>query len=539
MDALRLIRTARHLRPVQIWGRLAEPLPRPAPRSTGSPLRRPTAGAWAPPIARDDPFQGPDRLRFLNEDADVSGASAWRDRSRSHLWLYNLHYFDALTSATDAEGRRRRARLLARWIAENPIGGGPGWEPYPVSLRIVNWIKWSLAGAPFGPDWLASLAAQARWLERRIEWRLLGNHLIANAKALIFVGLYFEGPEAERWRLHGLRLLGGQLHEQLLADGGHFERSPMYHAIILEDLLDLINLAGAMGQGGREVADWIAASRAMRRWLRVMSHPDGEIGFFNDAAFGIAAPLAALEAYAARLGLPPVSDNLAPLEALTASGYVRIAAGDAAALLDVAPVGPDCQPGHAHADTLSFELSLGAERLIVNGGVSAYGADARRQQERATRSHSTVEVAGGNSSEVWAGFRVGRRARPFDLQMGEADDLAVSCAHDGYRHLRGSPVHRRGWRMTPNSLAITDGIEGGRACAVARHHLGPGVKAEAGADWRSGRIVTPGGRSITWRASEPVTIQASEWRPRFGERMATQQLVFPVGRRPLNVVLSW
>jgi len=93
--------------------------------------------------------------------------------------------------------------------------------------------------------------------------------------------------------------------------------------------------------------------------------------------------------------------------------------------------------------------------------------------------------------------------------------------------------------MTPNSLAITDGIEGGRACAVARHHLGPGVKAEAGADWRSGRIVTPGGRSITWRASEPVTIQASEWRPRFGERMATQQLVFPVGRRPLNVVLSW
>jgi uncharacterized heparinase superfamily protein len=37
--------------------------------------------------------------------------------------------------------------------------------------------------------------------------------------------------------------LRSELPEQVLADGGNFERSPMYHAIFLEDVLDLINAA--------------------------------------------------------------------------------------------------------------------------------------------------------------------------------------------------------------------------------------------------------------------------------------------------------
>ena len=108
----------------------------------------------------------------------------------------------------------------------------------------------------------------------------------------------------------------------------------------------------------------------MLDWLAAMTHPDGRIAFFNDGAFGIAAESADLDAYARRLGLRP---GRAPGEGalwLAASGYARLARGDQVALLDMAPVGPDYLPGHAHADTLSFEWSVGEERVVVNGGVS-------------------------------------------------------------------------------------------------------------------------------------------------------------------------
>src|SRR5690606_3223286 len=78
------------------------------------------------------------------------------------------------------------------------------------------------------------------WLERRIEWHLLGNHLFANAKALFIAGLYFQGPEANRWRAKGASILSRELREQILEDGGQFERTPMYHLLALEDVQDLL-----------------------------------------------------------------------------------------------------------------------------------------------------------------------------------------------------------------------------------------------------------------------------------------------------------
>ncbi|HEX4199624.1 MAG TPA: alginate lyase family protein [Caulobacteraceae bacterium] len=541
MDGLRLLRTVRHLKPIQVFGRLVEPLPRPAPAPAPAPGRRSLARPWAPPAERAPSLVGPARLRLLNEEHEVAAAAAWNDPRRSRLWLYNLHYFDMLASRANAEQSAWARALVERWIVENPPGQGAGWEPYPVSLRMVNWIKWALAGQPFEPSWLDSLAVQARWLERRIEWRLLGNHLIANAKALAFAGLFFDGPEAERWRRKGLGLMRRQLGEQVLADGGHFERSPMYHAIVLEDLLDLINLVRATGcETLVDLAGWTATAAAMRRWLAVMTHPDGEIGFFNDAAFGVAARPAALRAYAGRLGLCAAEDAPAPLETLPESGYVRMSAGDATALLDIAPIGPDHLPGHAHADTLSFELSLGEERVIVNGGVSAYGEDARRQTERSTASHSTVEIGGENSSEVWAGFRVGRRARPRDVQVRGGAPLEVAAAHDGYRGLPGAPLHRRRWRMQAGGLAVSDTIEAGDAPAGwARYHLAPGVEVAADAEGRQGVLLTPGGRRIRWRASGRACAQPSEWRPEFGVRLPTVQLAAPVGPGGLDVVFEW
>ncbi|MFO1266417.1 MAG: heparinase II/III-family protein [Rubrivivax sp.] len=143
-------------------------------------------------------------------------------------------------------------------------------------------------------------------------------------------------------------------------------------------------------------------------------------------------------------------------------------------------IGPDYLPGHAHADTLSFELSLHGREVIVNRGTSVYGEGPRRQLERSTAAHSTVQLGTQDSSEVWAGFRVGRRARPLEVSI---EGWQIAAAHDGYAHLPGRPLHRRCWRFeSDHALVAEDRIEPAAATrehpALARFHLAPGLRCE-------------------------------------------------------------
>lgn len=527
--------TMRHLRPVQLYGRawfrFARPVPdlRPAP-----PLRHAVARGWTAPAEHHPRVVGRERFSLLGESHTLAD-HGWDDPALPKLWRYNLHYFDDL-SAEGARGRLAWHReLLWRWVAENPPAAGTGWEPYPTSLRIVNWIKWAWDGRPLPPDCVSSLAVQARWLMRRLERHLLGNHLFANAKALVFAGMFFEGPEADAWQERGLALLAREIPEQILSDGGQFERSPMYHALALEDMLDLYNLTRAAGdlipaRRRAMVAEWPSRIAAMRHWLAAMCHPDGEIGFFNDAAMGIAPPPARLEDYAERLGLGVAPPLAAGVTALAATGYLRVACGPAVALLDVAPVGPDYLPGHAHADTLSFELSLFGRRAVVNSGTSRYGDDRARWRERSTAAHNTVVVDGENSSEVWGGFRVARRARPVGLSVTQDDGIVVRCAHDGYRRLPGRPMHARRWSFDAAGLTIEDRVTGRFGHAEARFHLHPdavvqNVSAPADAAAHCAMRL-PGGESVRITVERGrMRIEPASWHPEFGADQSTRCLV--------------
>lgn len=480
---LRYWHTVKYLKPVQWYGRAWFRLHRPRPDLRAAPPLRAQTGTWATPIEKPPCQIGPQRFRFLNESHDCAAATDWNNPSRDKLWLYNLHYFDDLNAEASADRNAWHRGIVTRWIAENPPGHGNGWEPYPCSLRSVNWIKWALAGQLLSPIWQHSLSVQTRWLMARLEVHLLGNHLFANAKALLYCGLFFDGEEAAGWLRCGLRILQRELAEQVLPDGGHFERSPMYHALMLEDVLDLLNVIRTLAPAGSTATALAPRLEAvvspMLYWLATMTHPDGTLGHFNDAAQGIAPGLAPLRDYALRLGLALPAPAQQPLMPLRSSGYVRAALGPAVALLDVAPIGPDYLPGHAHADTLSFELSLAGRRLIVNGGTSCYGTGPVRQRERSTASHSTVQVADQDSSQVWAGFRVGRRARPSPVQVQEtAGAIEVSCSHDGYGFLPGRPRHERTWTFEPMSLQVTDTITNAALPALARYIIAPGLSLD-------------------------------------------------------------
>lgn len=483
----RLWRTLRWLKAAQVVGRLRFRLARPQPDLRPPPPLRAAAGPWITPPAREASLLGPTRMRLLGEEHDLADVG-WDDPALPLLWRYNQHYFDDL-NAIDADSRRAwHGALIERWLADNPPRrDSTAWAPYPTSLRIVNAVKCHVSGQAATPAWLHSLAIQARWLRRRLEWHLLGNHLFVNAKALVFAGLLFDGVEAEDWLAEGLRLLERELPEQILVDGAQFERSPMYHALALEDVLDLVNLIEARAPRASPAQQMVPRLRdraqAMLAWLRCMRHPGGALARFNDVAEGIAPATDAIVRYAAALGVAAAQPAADGVRVLQPSGYVRVQREPAVALLDLAPIGPDYLPGHAHADTLSFELSARGHEVIVNRGTSVYGTGPRRQAERGTAAHSTVQIGTHDSSEVWAGFRVGRRARPGPVRI---EGWRVDGSHDGYAHLRGSPIHHRRWTFEADALVVEDRIEPpARETAVARFHLAPGLALEpGGAMWR-------------------------------------------------------
>jgi uncharacterized heparinase superfamily protein len=558
--ALRFWHTVRWLKPVQVYGRVRFRLAKPRPDLRPAPALRASSDAWVSPARREQSLVTPTQMRFLDVERDLD-LHGWDDKELAKLWRYNLHYFDDLCAHGAADRVSWHRDLIARWMRECPPGKGTAWEPYPTSLRIVNWIKWIRAGNEPVPGMLDSLAAQARFLSKRLEWHLLGNHLFVNAKALVFAGLCFEGAEADGWREAGWRILRAEIPEQILADGGQFERSPMYHALAVEDMLDLLNAMRAWS-GVCAPDDESSVSRRiapMLEFLDGVTHPDGEISFFNDSAGGVAPTRSELIAYASRLEYPPVATapgaaaGVARAREFKASGFTRLDAGDAVLIVDVGDIGPDYLPGHAHADTLSFELSVGGQRILVNSGVSQYGLGPERLRQRGTAAHNTVTLDGADSSEVWGGFRVARRARVSGASASVAPDgrsASVTGAHDGFLRLPGGAIHRREWRLSVDGrLAIADTI----ADSLADSHEAQGLDSRAESHWHFApgfevRVDADGGGLCASNRVLTVNLKAegAEWRvtrsmyhPRFGVSEPIAKVVARFNRATTRIFIAW
>mgnify|MGYP001429149481 CR=1 FL=1 len=417
------------------------------------------------------------KFSFLNQTKTINKHEDWNKKNVSKLWLYNLHYFDYLNTKASRKFKIRNKNLIYKWIRENNFKIGVGWEPYPTSLRIVNWIKWLIKNNVEDKYIENSIAIQLRWLNKNKEYRLMGNHLIANAKALFFGGYFFTGNEADKWRISGQAILKKQLKEQILEDGAHFERSPMYHCIILEDLLDIQNLiiSNKIIEENYLRKELSLKIRNMLYWLKQINHPDGEIPFFNDATLGIAASEKFLKKYYLMLHSNH-SELLEPkCTILKESGFGIIKNKSIFTVCDIGSIKPDYMPGHSHAETLSFETSFMNKRCIVNSGVSVYGVSKKRLFERSTKSHSTIEIDNINSSDVWSGFRVGNRARVFNRNIKMINEAKyIYGEHDGYKKLQGNPIHSRLWALHDDKLEVVDHIKGNSYHKICiRYYLHP------------------------------------------------------------------
>lgn len=454
---------------------------------------------------------------FLNHPVAITNAVPWNDMSQEKLWLYNLHYFDAL-HAIDHNQQDIAYQLLNKWIDENPPCVGIGWEPFPLSLRIVNIIKYALSGKQLSEKIIYSLYLQARTLNKKCEFHVLGNHLFENFKALCLAGLFFDTVESKKWFQKGYGGLQKEIKEQILNDGGHFELSPMYHGIILEGLLDLENIFKLY----KKAFLWKNTIEKMLHWLDYMKRSDDEIAYFNDAANALYATPNELFLYAEKMGYKRKS--LAPCGYLLHSGYIVLNRERIKIICDVGNIGPDYLPGHGHADVLSFELYIDGFPVFINLGTSCYGNSERRLFERATIAHNTVSVNQKNSSEVWSVFRVARRARVKNITVVENNDhTIIQAEHNGYKRLFKKIIHKRIWNISHNDIIITDQFNRCVDDAFSYLHLHPDCKIISQREKKI-TIQLKNKSEITCTINNTFDIIGNDYAVSFGKLQSTQSI---------------
>lgn len=253
---------------------------------------------------------------LINERRAVD-LSAWSAPEASHPWNFNLHYFEhcvPLAARHSREGDpadyEAFRRLVTSWVEANPYPGGDAWHPYTISLRLVNWLVCAdlfggaYAGdAPFRALLEASAYRQYRHLLVNQETHLRANHWFENLKTLLVCACAFgERDVYDRAR----RDFEAQLAEQVLPDGVHFERSVMYHELVLEGLLRVALAADAAGWPRPAGLD--ARARAMLGAMCSLARGMGRTPAFNDSSDGVAKPAAALAAAAGRVLGAPADD---------------------------------------------------------------------------------------------------------------------------------------------------------------------------------------------------------------------------------------
>jgi hypothetical protein len=397
---------------------------------------------------------------FLNLKRSFSQDSInWSLGDYGMLWTYNLNYFDWLhqEGMSKEQGLEMLSLFYATTSEKNPII----LHPYPTSLRIINTAKF-ISKWDIIEDWLYyELVSDLKFLSGRLEFHLLANHLLENAFALYVGGLITNHDEFTQ---KGKKLLIRELKEQVLNDGMHYERSPMYHLIILERLLDALNFAKATDDD----LESTLKSYAIRMTGLSMNWEDlDRIPMMQDSAYHIALTVPEVLKYSESLlgeNYPSRSNDLKD------SGYRKLNNRNFSLFANVGSIGPTYQPAHAHSDELSFELFYSGTPIIVDTGISTYEKNDTRFKERSSISHNCVSNNCQNLSDVWAGFRVGRRA--VVESNSSSDFIQATC--------KANRVEiSRNFEVVSDGFLIEDKIERNESLSAQGYlHLHPDVGFE-------------------------------------------------------------
>ncbi len=521
--------------------------------------RRVGATGGDSPRHAEDVLHG--RFSFIGQERELPDPIDWRLDSwpeASHLWRFHLHYQDYLRDLAAAGlGREepiwfeRAWQLVDAWIEGNPLDDArtlaDAWHPYCISRRLPAWVwLWSASPppAPMVDRVVGSVYSQAMLLSARLERDVGGNHLLENARALVVVGAFFEGPPADLWLRLGGDVLRKELPRQILPHGEHFERSPMYHAAMLEAVLEVRDIvADALPELS---ATCSRAGAKMAAFFREILHPDGEIPLLGDSCLGETPPAGRLIEWAgegtevaAPTAVSEAAAGRSPSAQVVGDHWVFRDAEDFL-LFDAGPVGPDDLPAHAHADLLTLEASIDGRRLMVDGGTFNYRADAMRAYCRGSAAHNVLTVDDLNQCDVWSRFRMGRRGWPSPLASGQTNGFDwARASHNAYRRL-GAPTVGRWIACRPGGpWFCVDWVEGsGTHRLTSRLHLHPDCNARQVSD----NLVQICGEGpplhLRFLTSGLLRITAGWYCPQFGRRLECPVVQWTLAAR-LPTVCGW
>jgi len=411
-----------------------------------------------PCIESKDKFLCNNKFHFLNLYHTFSAVD-WNFNEYGKLWNYNLQYFDYLLdhSIPDIE----KQKLIEDFSAAI-LSGRVKPEPYPISLRLINWIIYFSRTNYRSELFEKALQYQVGYLKHNLEFHILANHLIENYYALCITGLAFRDPDLINF---SMQRIGKELDEQIVADGGHYECSPMYHCILLGKLLLIIDAVKNYPENNTNLNFLEARANKMLGWLDSICSDGETYSRVNDASPEIAPKPAQLFAQAAELGLHWTKSNLKE------SGYRKFCNSNFDILIDVGNIISSYQPGHTHSDIFNFTLNYKRNPVFIDSGTSTYENNKRRQYERSTIAHNSVVINQDNQSQMWGSFRVANRAR---VNISVENNHAITASHDGY-HKKYGAIHFRQFSLkNDESFEIVDKIIQNRNCnisSVAYFHL--------------------------------------------------------------------
>ena len=439
--------------------------------------------APAPAVRDLWPGDGAAGARLLAGDLAMGGGAmqlrpgqpgCWTDESASAMLRAHAHGFtwlrDLRTLGSDAARATARA-LVADWIAHgqgSPIASRPDVAGARITAWLANWDFFADSAADgFRRKLIIQLHSEARALAARLPAEEIDARALTGLKGLIAAGVALHGQAHHLVR--ALRLLpqtiGGQLHP----DGSHVERSPAAHLQALRELVDIRALLQAA-----QATPPAALTPAIERLapaLRTLRHGDGGLALFNGSAELTGPVIEQTLGLAGRAGRTPAS--------LADGGFHRLQSGRALLILDAGAPPPPGLDRFAHAGTLSFEFSVGHDRIIVNCGAAPTASSEWRDALRATAAHSTLVIADTSSSELKP-RGLGRRPGKVQAQRQEANGAHwLETSHDGWERPFGA-IHRRRLYLAESGedLRGEDSIEAAAPQPFAiRFHLHPSVSA--------------------------------------------------------------
>ena len=412
----------------------------------------------------------------------------WQPEGLPLLEKYHLHYFNFLHNIAQSDTQLARL-LLIDWMDNNPKGLGPGWDPYPLSLRIGNEIIFYLqnqtvfaADKGFEKRYLSNLYLQADYLSHVFEFHLMANHLLENARALMMASIFFQNSG---WAKKAGKVLSAQLAEQILTDGGHFEQSLLYQNIIFKHLLDLYAVLNAFQENSSLSYNLTIKSLLdeklplMWYWLIQLGDDLPEPPLLGDTALDMMYKHADLKKYFTSFFNEKTTNKNGSFY-LKESGYAGFRDKDNLLIMDVGKLGPSYQPGHAHCDLLSITYHYKSQPIFVDSGLGNYLISDIRSYTRSMNAHNTVIVNKLTQAECWQAFRMARHVQPEKVFWDATADVFNVKA--GYAH-NWAPVPKRYHHLrairrdTAGFWLIHDEITGKNIQdVVSLFHLHPSIK---------------------------------------------------------------